>query len=91
MRLPNGIRIAGSFDHLALDDQARQLENLSETKADFPAADLVGRRTVFNIKGNSYRLLARVNYQTQRRRVQQREVEEMSAARNVDNHALHGC
>jgi len=29
-------------------------------------ADLVGRRTVFNIAGNKYRLIARVNYQTQR-------------------------
>jgi mRNA interferase HigB len=41
-------------------------KNLTETKSDFPATDLVGRRTVFNIKGNSYRLIARVNYQTQR-------------------------
>ena len=41
-------------------------KNLSEMKADFPAADLVGLRTVFNIKGNSYRLIARVNYQSQR-------------------------
>jgi mRNA interferase HigB len=29
-------------------------------------ADLVGRRTVFNISGNKYRLIARVNYHTQR-------------------------
>jgi mRNA interferase HigB len=29
-------------------------------------ADLVGRRTVFNIAGNKYRLITRVNYQTQR-------------------------
>jgi mRNA interferase HigB len=28
-------------------------------------ADLVGRRTVFNIAGNKYRLIARVNYITQ--------------------------
>jgi mRNA interferase HigB len=41
-------------------------KNRPETKADFPTADLVGRRTVFNIKGNSYRLIARVNYRTQR-------------------------
>jgi mRNA interferase HigB len=32
----------------------------------YPGADLVGRRTVFNIAGNKYRLIARVNYQTQR-------------------------
>ena len=29
-------------------------------------ADLVGRRTVFNIAGNKYRLITRVNYQNQR-------------------------
>jgi mRNA interferase HigB len=32
----------------------------------YPNADLVGRRTVFNISGNKYRLIARVNYETQR-------------------------
>lgn len=32
----------------------------------YPNADLVGRRTVFNIAGNKYRLVARVNYQSQR-------------------------
>ena len=29
-------------------------------------ADLVGRRTVFNIAGNKYRLIARVNYHSRR-------------------------
>jgi len=33
---------------------------------DFSHADLVGRRTVFNVHGNNYRLIARVNYLTQR-------------------------
>ena len=37
-----------------------------EIKQIYPNADLVGRRTVFNIAGNKYRLIARVNYQTQR-------------------------
>src|ERR1700730_2135033 len=32
----------------------------------YPSADLVGRRTVFNIAGNKYRLIARVNYFAQR-------------------------
>ena len=32
----------------------------------YPSADLVGLRTVFNIAGNKYRLIARVNYQAQR-------------------------
>ena len=37
-----------------------------EMKQIYPNADLVGRRTIFNIAGNKYRLIARVNYQTQR-------------------------
>ena len=37
-----------------------------EMKQVYPSADLVGRRTVFNIAGNKYRLIARVNYLTQR-------------------------
>jgi mRNA interferase HigB len=32
----------------------------------FPAADAVGKFTVFNIKGNSYRLITEINYQTGR-------------------------
>jgi mRNA interferase HigB len=38
----------------------------AEMKSVYANADLVGRRTVFNISGNKYRLIARVNYQTQR-------------------------
>ena len=38
----------------------------AEMKVIYPGADLVGRRTVFNIAGNKYRLIARMNYQTQR-------------------------
>jgi len=40
--------------------------NLSEVRASFPHADLVGTCTVFNIKGNSYRLIARIGYRKQR-------------------------
>ena len=40
--------------------------SLAEVKRDFAHADLVGRRTVFNIHGNDYRLIARVNYRTKR-------------------------
>jgi mRNA interferase HigB len=42
------------------------LKTPAELKQVYPNADLVGRRTVFNIAGNKYRLIARVNYQTQR-------------------------
>jgi len=38
----------------------------AEMKQVYGNADLVGRRTVFNIAGNKYRLVARVNYQTHR-------------------------
>lgn len=40
--------------------------SLAEVRSDFAHADIVGRRTVFNIHGNSYRLIARVNYRTGR-------------------------
>jgi mRNA interferase HigB len=38
----------------------------AEMKKVYANADLVGRRTVFNIAGNKYRLIARVNYHSQR-------------------------
>jgi mRNA interferase HigB len=37
-----------------------------EMKRVYPNANLVGRRTIFNIAGNKYRMIARVNYETQR-------------------------
>ena len=37
-----------------------------ELKQVYNHADLVGRRTVFNIAGNKYRLITRVNYAAQR-------------------------
>ena len=40
--------------------------SLADIRADFAHADIVGRRTVFNIHGNHYRLIARVNYKTKR-------------------------
>jgi len=41
-------------------------KNPAELKQVYRNADLAGRRTVFNIAGNKYRLIARVNYQSQR-------------------------
>lgn len=40
-------------------------QNLTALKRVYPAADLVGRYTVFNIKGNKYRLIARIVYRSQ--------------------------
>lgn len=37
----------------------------SDLKTDFPAADILpGNRVVFNIKGNHYRLIAKLHYNT---------------------------
>ena len=41
-------------------------QSFAELRADFGSSDQVGRRTVFNIGGNKYRLIARVNYRNQR-------------------------
>jgi mRNA interferase HigB len=40
--------------------------SLADVRRDFAHADIVGRRTVFNVHGNHYRLIARVNYRTKR-------------------------
>ena len=40
--------------------------SLADVRSDFAHADIVGRRTVFHIHGNDYRLIARVNYKTKR-------------------------
>ena len=37
-------------------------KSLSEVRRTFPSADAVGSHTVFNIKGNAYRLITEVNY-----------------------------
>ena len=41
-----------------------QWKNLAELKLIFPSADLGGLYTVFNIKGNHYRLIAEINYRS---------------------------
>ena len=40
--------------------------DLNELRNWFPNADLVGRRTVFNIGGNKYRMITRVNFASKR-------------------------
>lgn len=40
-------------------------QSLAEVKATYPHADIVGRYTVFNIKGNEYRLITRIVYRSQ--------------------------
>ena len=40
--------------------------NLMEVRRQLPAADAVEEFTVFNIKGNAYRLITEINYRTGR-------------------------
>jgi mRNA interferase HigB len=39
--------------------------NLIEVQADYPSAEAVGRFTVINIKGNKYRLILSIDYESQ--------------------------
>lgn len=39
--------------------------SLSEVRQTYSQADLVGDKTVFNIKGNDYRLIVHIQYKTQ--------------------------
>ncbi|HEV2351800.1 MAG TPA: type II toxin-antitoxin system HigB family toxin [Terriglobia bacterium] len=41
-------------------------KNLMDVRRSFPTADAVGKFTVFNIKGNAYRLITEINYRTGR-------------------------
>jgi mRNA interferase HigB len=41
-------------------------KNLNEVRRVFPATDAVEEFTVFNIKGNAYRLITEINYRTGR-------------------------
>jgi mRNA interferase HigB len=44
---------------------AASWQSLNDVRATYPQADLVERLTVFNIGGNKYRLIARVEYERQ--------------------------
>ena len=41
-------------------------KNLMDVRRVFPSADSVEKFTVFNIKGNAYRLVTEINYRTER-------------------------
>ena len=41
--------------------EKNKLDDFVELKATFPAADLVGKLTVFNIGGNKYRLIIAIH------------------------------
>ena len=46
--------------------KTENFSDLSELRNWFPNADLVGRRTVFNIGGIKYRMITRVNFVSRR-------------------------
>lgn len=46
--------------------ESAQWQNFAEVRVDFPSADQVQRLTVFNISGNNYRLIARIEYAQQK-------------------------
>jgi mRNA interferase HigB len=41
-------------------------KNLIDVRGVFPTADVAGKFTVFNVKGNAYRLVTEINYETGR-------------------------
>jgi mRNA interferase HigB len=53
-----------SLDTWYRTSKAATWQNLAELKQSFASADLVGIYTVFNIKGNRYRLIAEINYRS---------------------------
>jgi mRNA interferase HigB len=58
--------LAGPLDVWYRIAKKAEWRNLLEIRRVFPSADSVGRFTVFNIKGNSYRLISEINYHTQK-------------------------
>jgi mRNA interferase HigB len=43
-----------------------QWRSLMDVRREFPSADAVWKFTIFNIKGNDYRLITEINYRTGR-------------------------
>ncbi|MGF1604544.1 MAG: type II toxin-antitoxin system HigB family toxin [Thermosynechococcaceae cyanobacterium] len=41
-------------------------QSIVDVRRTFPSADSVGSLTVFNISGNNYRLITKINYKTRR-------------------------
>ncbi len=55
---------------VALDDWYRivskaKWQHINDVRSVYPSADAVGNFTVFNIKGNKYRLIVSISYRTQ--------------------------
>ena len=58
--------LAGPLDVWYRIAKKAEWRNLVDVKRVFPTADAAGRFTIFNIKGNAYRLVSEINYRTQK-------------------------
>jgi len=58
--------IASSLDAWYRLTNRAEWQSLADVRQLFPSADAVGRFTVFNIKGDSYRLITEINYRGRR-------------------------
>jgi len=58
--------LAGPLDIWFRLAKRAQWKSLEDVRNDFPATDGVGKFTIFNIKGNHFRLIAEVNYRSGR-------------------------
>jgi mRNA interferase HigB len=59
---PNTVEIV---KNLAKKIENSNWENLIDVQTDYPSAEAVGRFKVFNIKGNKYRLILSIDYESQ--------------------------
>ena len=58
--------LAGPLDVWYRIAKRAEWKSLMDVRAVSPSADAVGKFTVFNIKGNAYRLITEINYRTGR-------------------------
>jgi mRNA interferase HigB len=63
--------LAGALDAWFRLVKKADWKSLEEVRELFPAADRVGKYTVFNVKGNNFRLIAEINYRGRRIYVRQ--------------------
>ncbi len=56
--------LAGPLDAWYRIAKKARWNSLMEVRQVFPSADAVGKFTVFNIKGNAFRLITEINYDT---------------------------
>ena len=46
--------------------RAATWQSLDDVRKSYPATDMVGRLAIFNVKGNHYRLIVRMEFRSQR-------------------------